>query len=302
MAVVLAFRVAIVLAGAGTRVLRASEGPGAEQLTGVPSTLWRRLSDPSEPTGALESALAESTGTMWSVTDYAAPFELRKAQVRWGRDSGAAAGTDDAVTTHHFIKIAGGTPSATWVEADFTAAEARLAAFVTIYKAFFGIKLKYKQVRWYKAGPSISPPQAPVRIIDPNVAGTYVATSEQMPPQMAISVTEKSSDPKSWGRFYLPAGAHVNVDGNGRVDTALLTEFADGLDTMYQGFITDGTPAVVYSAAKPARPTAAGGTLAATSARALGVTQIQVDDLFDVIRSRRWNEPLLRIQRDIAGA
>jgi hypothetical protein len=32
------------------------------------------------------------------------------------------------------------------------------------------------------------------------------------------------------------------------------------------------------------------------------VKQIQVDDLFDVIRSRRWQTPLLRVQRDIAGA
>jgi hypothetical protein len=32
------------------------------------------------------------------------------------------------------------------------------------------------------------------------------------------------------------------------------------------------------------------------------VTSIQVDDIFDVIRSRRWKTPLLKTQRDVAGA
>ncbi len=63
------------------------------------------------------------------VANYEGTFELRKAQVRWGRNSGAAAGTDDAVTTHHFIKLASGVPSATWVAADFTAIESAIAAF-----------------------------------------------------------------------------------------------------------------------------------------------------------------------------
>jgi hypothetical protein len=69
-------------------------------------------------------------------------------------------------------------------------------------------------------------------------------------------------------------------------------DVADNADTMYESFVTNNTPAVVYSAATATRPTA----------RALGVGMVQVDDLFDVIRSRRWNEPLLRLQRAIAGS
>lgn len=302
MAVVLAVRAVLIISPTAYRVVKWQQSSsGQPGPSSIPRYLWNRLQG-DESDQALTSAVGEFTGMLSSVETISGAFELRKAQVRWGRDSGAAAGTDDAVTTHHFVKLASGSPSASWVEADFTAAEARFATFVTTYKTFFGVKLKYKQVRWYKAGPSIAPPQAPVRIIDPNVAGTYVATAEQMPPQLAISVTEKTTDAKSWGRFYLPAGAHLNTDGNGRVDTALLTEWADALDAMYEGFITDSTPAVVYSAAKPSRTTAGGTTLAATVARALPVKSLQLDDLFDVIRSRRWNEPLLRVQRDIANA
>jgi len=301
-AIALGFRVAIALGAVGSRVLRASEGPAAEQLTGVPSTLWSRLQDPSESNADLEAALSAATGNVWSVTNYAAPFELRKAQVRWGRFSSAAAGTDDAVTTHHFIKLSGGAISDAWVAADFIAAEARLTTFWEVIDDYYDATTTLKQIRWYKAGPAISPPQAPVRIVDPNNPG-QTAGLDMLPPQVAMSVTEKTSDLKSWGRFYLPAPSTGTLAQNkGRMGGSFQAVLADAADVMYEGFITDGTPAVVYSAAKPSRPTAGGGTLPATTARALGVLQLQVDDLFDVIRSRRWNEPLLRLQRDVAGA
>jgi hypothetical protein len=264
--------------------------------------MWSRINDPSESNADLESALAEASDRMWSVANYSEPFELRKAQVRWGRYSSAAAGTDDAVTTHHFIKLSGGAPTDAWVAADFIAAEARLTTFWEVIDDYYDATTTLKQIRWYKAGPSIAPPQSPVRIVDPNNPG-QTAGLDQLPPQVAMSVTEKTSDLKSWGRFYLPAPSTGTLAQNkGRMGGTFQAVLADAADAMYEGFITDGTPAVVYSAAKAARTTAGGTTLPAISARALGVLQIQVDDLFDVIRSRRWNEPLLRLQRDVAGA
>jgi hypothetical protein len=99
-----------------------------------------------------------------------------------------------------------------------------------------------------------------------------------------------------------PPASFAATAGAGRLDTTTAGTFADATDTMYEAFIAASCPAVVYSSAKPSRSTAAGGTLAATTARALGVLQIQIDDVFDVMRSRRWNEPLLRTQRDVAGS
>jgi hypothetical protein len=180
--------------------------------------------------------------------------------------------------------------------------EARLLTFANVLNDYFTAQFSYKQVRWYKAGPSATPPQPPVRIIDPAVAGTATAGGDMMPPQVAVSITEKTTDPKSWGRFYLPAFIVGIANTSGRIDSTWQGAIADAADAMYEGFVTDGTPAVVYSSAKAARETAGGTELPATSARALPVKQIQVDDLFDVIRSRRYNEPLLRLQRDIAGA
>jgi hypothetical protein len=119
---------------------------------------------------------------------------------------------------------------------------------------------------------------------------------------VALSVTEKTSDPKSWGRFYLPAMASSAENANGRVDATLQGAVADGVDAFYEACIAASVHPVVYSTAKPARETAGGSELPARGARALPVKEIQVDDLWDVIRSRRYNEPLLRLQRAIAGA
>jgi hypothetical protein len=206
------------------------------------------------------------------------------------------------VTTHHFAKVAAGDIVDEWDAADFIAAEARLTTFWEAIDGNYTNEIVFKQIRWYRAGPDDVPPQAPVRIVDPNLAGVD-ATNQIMPPQVAVSVTEKTTDPRAWGRFYLPPPSELAFDTNtGRIATGTLTTLADAADAMYEGLVTDGVPAVVYSSAKPIRETKAGTELPATVARALTVTQIQIDDVADVIRSRRWNEPLLRVQRDIAGA
>lgn len=236
------------------------------------------------------------------VANYTGDFETRKAQVRWGRNGGAAAGTDDAVTTHHFVKLAGGVPSADWVAADFIAVEAAILAFWDAIKNQYTARTSLKQIRWYRVDPDVPLSGPPVRIVDPAVAGTIAEANGQNPPQVAISVTEKTSSAPNWGRFYLPAPGDTHATGFGRIGAASQTAIADGADVMYEAFVAASCPAVVYSKAKAARETTGGTELPAQPATAFGVTSIQVDDLYDVIRSRRWNEPLLRLQRDIAGA
>jgi hypothetical protein len=302
MAVALGFRIAIVVAGVGTRVVKWSEGPGVDAGSQLSQALLQRLADPAESNADLSQAVSDAVGYAANVANYSDPFELRKLQVRWGRGGGAAVAADDAITTHHFLKLAGGAPSATWVAADFEAAEAAFDGFWFAISDRYDASTSLKQYRWYKAGPAVAPPQSPVRIVDRTTTGAVISGAP-CPPQVAISVTEKTTFPANWGRFYLPAPNTGQAVGlTGRITSATQTDVADAADVMYEAFVTASIPAVVYSAAKGSRPSAGGGTLPAIGARALGVAQLQVDDLFDVIRSRRWNEPLLRLQRDVAGA
>jgi hypothetical protein len=261
--------------------------------------VWGRLSDPGETDAALTALVEERTGSMASVSTYTGDFELRKLQVKWGRSSGAAGGTDDAVTTHHFLRLAAGAPSDAWVAADFLAAESAFGTFWGAVKSHWMPQTVLKQYRWYKVGPSVGTGVPPVRIVDVTTPGTSV--ERPAPPQVAISITEKTADVKSWGRFYMPHPAigSQEIESTARMPTLFQTQLANAADTMYQAFLTASIIGVVYSAAKASRVTKAGATLPAIAARALSVDQIQVDDVYDVIRSRRWNEPLLRIQRDI---
>jgi hypothetical protein len=68
---------------------------------------------------------------------------------------------------------------------------------------------------------------------------------------------------------------------------------------MYQAFKTANVPAVVYRPDLPVREKKNGVELPARDASAWTVDKIQVDDVFDVIRSRRWKNPTLRLQREI---
>jgi hypothetical protein len=292
---------AIVWAGAGYRVVKTEQ-----QASGQPgpldfgSYLWQRLQG-NESDEALTAAVSERTGTLASVTTYADPFSLRKLQVRWGRSAGGSIPDDDLVTTHHFAKVSGGSVVDTWLEADFTGVESAFTAFWTAIKPKYLANVTLKQYRWYKAGPQDVPPQAPVRILDVNAAGTK-ASGAQLPYQVSVSVTERTTDPKSWGRFYLPAPeANDAIGPQGRLGSIFHSLIADSADAMYEAWLSAGTPGVVYSTAKPERETAGGSTLPAKAARALSVDTVQVDDIFDVIRSRRLSNPLLRLQRAVGA-
>jgi hypothetical protein len=57
---------------------------------------------------------------------------------------------------------------------------------------------------------------------------------------------------------------------------------------------------MVFSAAKPVRPQKHGADLPEQLAKAYKVLQVQVDDVFDVIRSRRFGTPSLRLEHTVA--
>jgi len=309
MAVVLAFRIAVALAPGGVRVVKWAEGPGVEEGVRLAKELQQRLADPAESDADLGAAVSAASGRMASVATYSTTFELRKLQVLFGRASGAALPEDDAVITYHFLRLAAGAPSDAWVAADFVAIETAFDNFWSAIKIDFANSLTLRQMRWYATGPQIDvalggpgrtgPPR---RVVDRNVAGGAMG-SAMTSPQLAISVTEKTSDARAWGRFYLPGPFQPGglMTAVGRLLTAGQTGIANAADTFYEAALANGTPVVVYSAAKPARATAAGGSLPAAVARALTVDNLQVDDIVDVIRSRRWNSPLLRLQRQVGA-
>jgi hypothetical protein len=216
-------------------------------------------------------------------------IEWRRVQCVFTRATPTGTSEDKAVCTFDLVNITGGAVDTSWVTADYTTAEAKLDTFWNALVTGLSPKLTLSQYRWYKmrfTPPGTTGPKGPKAYVDSvlperittkSIIGTGTGT-QQVPFQVAATVTEKTAIPKHWGRFYIPNPGITMFDAFGRIANP--------------GFIA--TPAgAMYAALADAElyavvPSAAHRSL-------LGVTQIQVDDVPDVQRRRRPKQPLQRI-------
>lgn len=261
---------------------------------------------PEEISAAFTDSIALATeGTGGAlVTDYVAPFELRKLHWRLSR---APAGRieDVDVCTFHFIKVSGGAPAA-WNDAtDLAAIEADFTTFVAAIRASWFPFTHSDQYRWYKDGPAFyalngdGTAYVPVgdnpaiRVTEVDVAG-LAADSACLPPQVAMSVTEVTSARKHWGRFYLPQQSPGLLDATGLLKSSTITTVMTPAMVFYNARKAAGTPVCVFCIPKPVRHTSSGSSLVADLGHAYEVTALQMDDIPDIIRSRRYKSSVTK--------
>lgn len=308
MAIVVVFRVAIVLTPIAYRVV-SSSGPGdANRVANTLANFWSRISDADEDPAELSVAMSEAEGEVFYVTDFTGTFELRKLAWRISRAPTGGTVEDVAVMTFHFLKVSGGTPAA-WVDGtDLPAIEALFTTYWGTMKPYYAPHYHSDQYRWYKDGPAfyelretpaparyvpIAAGNPAVRVTEVDVAGTG-STTANLPPQCAMTITEKTSARAHWGRFYLPAPQNAQSDGQGRIGAWVTTDFLPAAVTLYNGCRSAGYKPVAWSIQKPERAKKSGALLPAQEAIAYEVTSLQMDNLFDVIRSRRWGAPTVK--------
>jgi len=305
MAAIWVFRVAIKLAPLGPPLLRYVETHDPIQPLRIGQSWLDRLSMSQESDEALSVALSDSLGYSAAVTTFSGSFEVRRAQVSFLMTSASGIDEDVRVCTFHQIKLASGSPIDTWVAGDFSGTVTAITTFWDAIKAYFPDKLVLDSIKFYREGPGIEPPQPPV-YVQAALASAGGSGFPSLPPQCAISVTEKAGTKLHWGRFYLPAIAHTlspstqTMTNWGRPTSAMLNVFANAADTLYEGRKAANLPFVVYRRPLPARTKKNNAPLAARSASAWTVDDLQIDDVFDVIRTRRFDAPTLRVQRAIA--
>lgn len=106
-------------------------------------------------------------------------------------------------------------------------------------------------------------------------------SSGALPPQCAISVTFKTEHRKRWGRYYLPSPARNTLSDKGAIDVAAANAIMNGTH-----YLTDrsGTGAAIT-------------VFSRLHWNHEDPITIQVDDIFDVIRRRRYSSPLYRQTR-----
>lgn len=245
------------------------------------------------------------------VATYTGSYELRKLEVRWSRTPTVGVVQDPAICTFHLINITSGTPDATWTDADYASVEARFDTWwTTNLNDFYKAETKLFEYVWRADGPAFKPfgssLSPTLRITPKSIAGSNAGAFAMLPPQCACTVTEvvpstytafgvgvPGSTPGTgrtqvrnrWGRFYMPPPSSQYLD-DGRWANGFTDTLADDTKTLYDGLVTDQFIPVVYSP---------------TTGSAWGVEEIHVDDIVDVIRSRRFETAIRRTPRTIAG-
>jgi hypothetical protein len=243
----------------------------------------------------------------WTGTD----VEMRKLAVRWARTPSAGGAEDVDVCTWTFLRLDDSdVPTNDWSDpTHYSAIESAFDTCWTGLKGAFNPNTKLSQYRWSKDGPAwrVSPtPYNPaVRVTDRSVVGSAAGGALMAPPQVATTVTEKTSRRDAWGRFYFPAPTTAKFGADGRIDSTYVATLLSTWVTFYNTCRAARLVPVVYAPALPVRDRHRNGvvvgSMPARDDVVYEVDTLQVDDLFDIIRSRRWRNPTLRSNTALAA-
>jgi hypothetical protein len=149
--------------------------------------------------------------------------------------------------------------------------------FWTQIRGSFTTKIELRELRMYDVpdGPGIDMGD-PVAIYGMQQPGT--GTGGVMPPQCAVSVTWRTDQRLRWGRFYLPGLISTHLTTSGRLETASCDAIAEAAHHLTDRSGTGGSLTVFsrkhWNHADP--------------------VSIQVDDIVDIIRRRRFSQPTYR--------
>jgi hypothetical protein len=192
--------------------------------------------------------------------------------------TGQTAGADDAEFHFDFLNLTGGTPDDTWTSSDYTTLEGYLDTFWAAIKGYVHPADKLAGYHWYRHGPGIHPPNPAERVTSRSVAGT--SGSDAMVPQVASTITFRTAVRRSWGRTYLPALTdNAKNSGDGHLATAFCDNVCNAAAALLASAVGHDFPMVVTSVHLNA---------------VLNVESLEVDNLADIQRRRRWRAPSYR--------
>lgn len=208
--------------------------------------------------------------------------------------------TDNAdrwFTTWDVINITGGGVDSSWTQGDFDAVDGHLRDFCFEYLTLAPQQVQFVGTKHYLR--SFTPlPTAPLppderdkpftRSGPPSAVypQTRVGSglAEPLPPQISVSVTEKTPYPRHWGRNYFPQLAANQFTSSGHISSTACTTLANAAGVAYAALQAQEFFPVVPVVQIDKQP-----------ARALlQVNSLQVDNVPDVIRRRRPHQTTFR--------
>jgi hypothetical protein len=209
--------------------------------------------------------------------------QWRHVQLVTRRTAPSGLQEDVAVYGIDLLNLTGGDIDVTWTTGDYTTVQAAFDTYLTAIKPWRSGQALYDQLRIYGRAfnPAMDPKKPfldsgpPQYISDPaDVAGTGTGV---LPYQVAMSVTERTALPGHWGRMYLPNLPANALDSVGRWTSTATSAVATYVGNLYATLQAAGFYPVVPVTQVNKSP--AHGLLS--------VNQLSVDDIPDVIRSRR---------------
>lgn len=196
---------------------------------------------------------------------------VRRVELIFDRDPPGTV-TDDVAEVHFdFMNLTGGHPDDTWTTTDFTTLETAILNWHAAIQSVLTSGQTFREMRWYRVGTGVAPPNPAARVTPVGASGS--SASAAMPPQCAISITQKTARRKQWGRIYVPGCTEAAVGAQGSINPTVVDQF--GLATHNLGTAAAGHEFYM-------------GVLSKVAGSFFTTEHVQVDDVWDVIRSRRW--------------
>lgn len=205
------------------------------------------------------------------------------AQVVQDRE-GLSADEDVAIFTLHFR---GAEPLAPDAPFDMDGprrvnAGDKIRDFLTAIHAFIDMKVKFTEVRWYEVPADGSNAGPAIDLYPLNIQGT--GSGGSLPPQVSTTVSLRTDKRKNWGRFYIPTLVSSTCDINGRLTEACGDAIVQAASTMFDHGTGNETVGCVWSP---------------TELTHHDPQEVAVDDVFDIIRSRRFSMAKTRWTRPV---
>jgi hypothetical protein len=244
--------------------------------------------------------------------------KLLRLHVYYQRMRGAAVGDDRALTTHDFLIEDG-----TWPDAggglthNYATMEGDFITFWNglVTDAMVGGLVKPVEFRWYRQDSGDIPWGDPSRVTSNPTVTAAAATTGTCPPQVACSVTEITSSRRHWGRWYIPGIASARLNPDGSFVSNVPNGIAARAQTLYNSWTSRGVMPIVLGSVKSDFNLALlpgtsylGHQFAKYVAKNVTqqrlmvgypVTSLRIDDVPDIIRRRRFETALVRIDATV---
>jgi len=202
-----------------------------------------------------------------------------------GNPVGSTERADDFVTTFDVVNITGGQVDNSWTSADTGRLATHLGGLCNTWATRMSNDYTWREMRMYKRwfNPySIVDPfgkSGPPQIVYPSPAAGTVGSFQA--PQVAVTTTERTTYAGHWGRNYWPHPSGSQVGTGGYITSNNVDSWCTAVHAAYAALMAEEYYPVV-----PVTQFTQGGVV--TPARGLlTVTEVQMDNLFDVMRSRR---------------